>query len=303
MFNYNLPTQYFSYSQYSKWKWSKKEYFQRYFNRQKDDHTPFTIFGQRIAENLEAIHFEAEPPHDLVNFEVVSKKLKVLGQPEVHIVEELEPGLKVQAYIDTATDDLQLIHDYKTGQKPREQNWKEQLMLYALLIYLQHGFIPSCGIQFMQTKVMAEGAIVELTGNTKVFEYTFTYDELMSFKDRFIGIAKEISNNYTAWLGDSIREQEFIAFSQAREKLQYWKTETERLERLWREHMTGHGVTRYEHAKGVYQEVKQKRWIIADTFADQVKTDKKLLAEKHKEKGWIEQNEITTYRFQQKKEK
>jgi len=300
LFQYDLPTRHLSTSQVSKWAYSKREYYKRYFEGIKDTETPVLRFGIQFADNMEALHDGEQPPHDIPGFMQVAEQLSILGVAERHMVHELDAGLSFQGFLDTSTPDLTQVYDYKTGARAWSQERAEQsgqLLDYAIMVYEQYDIIPEVGIEWAETQYKAGGAIIELTGRVETFYYQPTLNMLQGRKANLIATAKEITRNYKAWKGETVREAILNKYAQADARLKYYKEEVERLKLEWIEHMKGHGVSRYEGERGTFQEVVQKRWKPIDEYQDRYKNEMKEIKDRYKNEGLMEQVEVPTFRW------
>jgi len=252
LFQYDLPTRHLSTSQVSKWAYSKREYYKRYFEGIKDPETPVLRFG-----------------------------------------------------IDTSSPDLTQVYDYKTGARAWSQERAKQsgqLLDYALMVYEQYDIIPEVGIEWAETEYKAGGAIIQLTGKVKKFYYQPSLNALMLRKQTLIDTAKEITRNYKAWKGETVREAILNKYAQADARLKYYKEEVERLKLEWIEHMKGHGVSRYEGDRGTFQEVVQKRWKPIEEYQDRYKDEMKEIKDRYKNEGLMEQVEVPTFRWSPQKQ-
>ena len=305
-FQYDMPTRHLSTSQVSKWHYSKREYFKRYFEGIKPPPTPVLEFGTRFADNMEALHDGLEPPHDIQNFLEVAEQLNVLHVAERHLVHEIDAGLTLQGFLDTSTHDLTTVYDYKTGAREWTQervHESGQLLDYALLVQYETGHIPEVGIEWAQTEYRAGGSIIALTGKVWRYSYTPTPEQLRARHKVLVNTARDISRHYTAWKGETVRESILDKYAQAEARLKYYKEEVERLKHEWIDHMQGHGVARYEGAQGTFQQVVQKRWKPIEEFADRYRNEIKEVKDRYKNEGLMEQVEVPTYRWAPAKNK
>jgi len=132
---------YISYSQFSTWKSSKKDYFKSYFFGERFDGNAYTEFGNKVGEALEK--------GDFTGFDGLEK----LMLQEVTRLDEFERKVELDfgdfylfGYIDTNDKELETIVDYKTGALDKEAVYASpdyvQLDLYAAAIEQETGKLP-----------------------------------------------------------------------------------------------------------------------------------------------------------------
>jgi len=144
----NLPRRdkeglpYLSYSQYTTWKKSKRDYMRQYFLGFRFKGNAYTEFGTKVGEALENNDFS-----EFTNKE--AKFLKTVPRYDVFEYEVKLPmdGFYILGYIDTLSQDNKKIADYKTGSvatKEAEYASEDyhQLHIYAGGIKHDFGKLP-----------------------------------------------------------------------------------------------------------------------------------------------------------------
>lgn len=132
---------YISYSQHSKWKKSKKDYFKSYFFGERFEGNAYTEFGSMIGEALEKEDFSAFTAKE----KKVLKRVTRLDEFEREIKLQMN-GYYVMGFIDTNDKDLKILVDYKTGDMNKiavyEDEDYDQLGIYAAAIEQETGKLP-----------------------------------------------------------------------------------------------------------------------------------------------------------------
>lgn len=205
---YNLPRKYLSYSAYSLWKKNKDQFRQRYYEGEKPFETAETIFGKKIAKQLE-------------------QGVKINGvitgdRPEYCIEVELEPGLKLLGYLDNFIEKKLSVIEYKTGHKDPsgKSPWDQlkvrkhlQLVWYSLLVKIKHGRVGQwhtlqwLETRFAEKKISFEGheligtsKQLELTGHVQTFKRRIAQWERDLLIEDIKKVAREISDDYSAYI-------------------------------------------------------------------------------------------------------
>ena len=191
---------YISYSQHSKWKYSKKDYFKSYFFGEKFTGNAYTDFGSKIGEALENNDFSA---FDKVEIKTL-KKVTRLDEFEREIKWNLD-GFYVMGYIDTNDKDCKILIDYKTGDLNKvatyEDDKYDQLAIYAGAIAQETGTLPE----------QAHVELIERTGNAFRGEELALGKEVVSIpqdvspkkiekvRKEVIKVATEIADHYAVF--------------------------------------------------------------------------------------------------------
>lgn len=200
---------YLSYSQYSKFKRSPKEYYRQYFFGEPFDGNAYTDFGSLIGEALETGDFSAFSEEE----QKVLKKVTRLDQFEREITWDLN-GFVVTGYIDTndrkvVTDSVEgdkevvtTIIDYKTGALNKVAEYEDenydQVTIYAGAILQQTGAAPKKGwVELIERTGNAfKGEELKLGFKTVKIPQNVTKKKIKETETKLRAAAKEISDRY-----------------------------------------------------------------------------------------------------------
>jgi hypothetical protein len=196
--------EHFSWSQYELWHRSKREYWKRYSLEsvvgEKDN--KFYKKGKEFAKALET-GYVPEGSDDPFLPLVVSDVPR-LDHSEVRFEFNVDVDGKKKlciGYIDSATEDLGEMIEYKTGKEPWTDNRVEehdQLLFYALAFYKYHGWEitkkqpPNMFLVWIET-MDVEGKLL-YTGDYKIWQRKITLQDILSFEKKLIKTIREIDN-------------------------------------------------------------------------------------------------------------
>lgn len=204
---FNLPRGYLSYSAWQLWKSDKDRFRRKYYLNEDDFQTAETMFGHRIARELE----DGKAIKGVEKYEKAEKK----------ITTTLDNGLKLMGYLDGFTEDTLKIVEIKTGHLCRQgkapwNNLKvrrhKQLVFYCLLVKLKYGtYNPDVVLQWLETEFVdkeiefdghtltAQSRDLALTGRVETFERHVEEWELDTMLEEIISVAHEITEDFTVW--------------------------------------------------------------------------------------------------------
>lgn len=139
-----------SYSQISCFKKSREDYYNRYILKEPFVTNDYIKFGSKVGNALEKGDFSK---FDGLERSIL-KRIPRLDLFERRTVLNYE-GFSIFGFIDTCSNDLTEIIDYKTGGKNKEFQYSEkeydQLHLYALSLRQETGVTPSkASVQFIR---------------------------------------------------------------------------------------------------------------------------------------------------------
>lgn len=169
---------YFSWSQYSLWKTSKREFIKRYVNGEKQKTIRQFEKGHELAEYIETgliPHYVNDPLLELVGNSI--PKLKHHEEEfRVSLFHELlKKDVELLSYLDSSDGTGDIFYEYKTGKTPWTQELvdkHEQLDFYAAMQYIKYNKIPKCKLYWIETEE------VEFEGN-KELRYTGKIEEFV----------------------------------------------------------------------------------------------------------------------------
>jgi hypothetical protein len=206
---------YISYSQYNKWKTSKKDYFKSYFLGERFEGNAYTEFGSWVGEALENNDFSEFNPKEVE----VMKTITRFDQFERKINWDLGDFF-VMGYIDTndfipfkkadigkapSSDIKHIVKnivDYKTGAMNKvevyEDDGYDQVTIYAGAIEEETGFLPTKGwVELIERTGNAfRGEELKLGTKVVVIPQDVSKEAVDKVKKNLIKVAKEISASY-----------------------------------------------------------------------------------------------------------
>ena len=196
-----LPRPHLSISQINLWESDPSAYMKRYFLNIPDAPSPMMEFGKQFASDIEDYCKMSEsnqiitetdfnfPPNFLNN---------ILLYPHVEYKLEHDFGdFKFIGYIDNASQNLEIIRDFKTGTAAWTQNRLEnslQMKAYSLILFKQKSIIPTCFIDYYKTRI--KGKSIEWTDVHQTYQYTFSMVDLIETDSRIRKAAEEIAEAY-----------------------------------------------------------------------------------------------------------
>lgn len=176
---------YLSYSGFNLWQSSKTTFYRRYVLNESPPFTRELAFGKQVMADFEFAHGkfydmypEVRPPESwFVERELYDEVNNLMG------------------IVDCVAQDYHKFLEYKTGRVPWTQqkvNADEQLLWYAMLIYIRTEEIPTAELIWLETELIDEE--VYPTGRFEVFERTFTKREINAFLRKVIKTKQEIAD-------------------------------------------------------------------------------------------------------------
>jgi hypothetical protein len=173
----------------------------RYFLNIPDEPSPMMEFGKQFASDIEDYCKMSEsnqiitetdfnfPPNFLNN---------ILLYPHVEYKLEHDFGdFKFIGYIDNASQNFEIIRDFKTGTAAWTQNRLEnslQMKAYSLILFKQKSIIPTCLIDYYKTRI--KGKSMEWTDVHETYQHTFSMVDLIETDNRIRKAAEEIAEAY-----------------------------------------------------------------------------------------------------------
>jgi hypothetical protein len=166
----------------------------RYFLNIPDAPSPMMEFGKQFASDIEDYckgeKREFNFPNNFLN--------DILIYPHVEHKLEYDFGdFKFIGYIDNASENFEIIRDFKTGTAAWTQDRLEnslQMQAYSYVIFQQYGIIPTCFIDYYKTRI--KGKSMEWTDVHETYQHTFTMTDLALVQMRIIKAAEEIAEAY-----------------------------------------------------------------------------------------------------------
>jgi hypothetical protein len=166
----------------------------RYFLNIPDAPSPMMEFGKQFASDIED-YIKGEqrdfnfPPNFLKD---------IYLYPHVEYKLEHDFGdFKFIGYIDNASENFEIIRDFKTGTAPWTQDRLEnslQMQAYSLILFMQQTILPTCFIDYYKTRI--KGKTMEWTDVHETYQHTFTMQDLAKTEIRIRKAAEEIAEAY-----------------------------------------------------------------------------------------------------------
>jgi hypothetical protein len=166
----------------------------RYFLNIPDAPSPMMEFGKQFASDIED-YCKGEKrdfnfPNNFLN--------DILIYPHVEHKLEYDFGdFKFLGYIDNASENFEIIRDFKTGTAAWTQDRLEnslQMQAYSYVIFQQYGIIPTCFIDYYKTRI--KGKSMEWTDVHETYQHTFNMQDLAKVELRIRKAAEEIAEAY-----------------------------------------------------------------------------------------------------------
>jgi len=167
---------YLSYSQYTTFMASEKQYIKNYFEG-RTFHSKYLSFGKRFAEAVES------GTDDKQFLEVIAKLPKAQKHERKFLVDF--EGIPLLGFLDGFTKGKEFIIDeYKTGKVPWTQKKVDkhiQLLFYAIMVWKEYGIAPDkirIRLHWIETCEDTDGTLF-FTGKVKHFETRRTLKDIM----------------------------------------------------------------------------------------------------------------------------
>jgi hypothetical protein len=166
----------------------------RYFLNIPDAPSPMMEFGKQFASDIEDyVKGEQRDFNFPTNF-----LQDIYLYPHVEYKLEHDFGdFKFIGYIDNASENFEIIRDFKTGTAPWTQDRLEnslQMQAYSLILFKQQTILPTCFIDYYKTRI--KGKTMEWTDVHETYQHTFTMQDLIKVELRIRKAAEEIAEAY-----------------------------------------------------------------------------------------------------------
>ena len=189
-----LPRPHLSISQINLWESDPSAYMKRYFLNIPDAPSPMMEFGKQFASDIEDyVKGEQRDFNFPTNF-----LQDIYLYPHVEYKLEHDFGdFKFIGYIDNASENFEIIRDFKTGTAAWTQDRLEnslQMMAYSLILFKQQTILPTCFIDYYKTRI--KGKSMEWTDVHETYQHTFTMQDLAKTEIRIRKAAEEIAEAY-----------------------------------------------------------------------------------------------------------
>lgn len=255
---------YFSWSQYSLWHASKREFWKRYNQLQEQKGNKFFTKGKELGSYMET----GVEPHDnkdpmlthvgdkIPKYDVMEQELKLpFGDTEL------------LGYVDSGEFDYSAFVEYKTGKVAKKPAWTQdkvdehdQLLFYAYIYLMSSGVVPKCKLIWIETMDTPNGLMY--TGETYEFTRKFTKAEIMSFGVKIRKTIKEIKDfEYEEFEVSEVVIKRYIAIS---EEIAVLVAEQDLIKMETHKKLTDAGVTFGKGISGNFHLKNTKSWKYSD---------------------------------------
>jgi hypothetical protein len=180
----------------------KIEYMLSYFYKVNFPDVGFGGFGGKVGTALEVGDFSAFSPLEIETLKKV-ERLDVF-EKEIRIPFD---GFYLVGYIDTCTEDLKYIKDYKTASPSSKEKYYtddyKQLMIYAKGVHCEKGYYPErMNVEIIERKGNAfNGGIdaLSLGDNIWIVEKEISAEKIEEVAKYVEKTALEISEYWSVW--------------------------------------------------------------------------------------------------------
>lgn len=191
-----------SYSQIKCFKENKNDFISRYIIGEPFVSNEYIEFGSKVGEALETNNFNNF--HELE--EEILRKVERLDEFEKFVKLDFG-GFIMYGYIDSNTNDLSKIIDYKTGGKKKDLIYSKddytQLCYYALALKQEYGVIPEVAqVHFIRRggNLYRNQPLVVAQENPIIINIDISEERLKEVYWDTIEVAKEIESFYLDYL-------------------------------------------------------------------------------------------------------
>jgi hypothetical protein len=198
---YKLPQPHLSISQINLWESDPSAYMKRYFLNIPDAPSPMMEFGKQFASDIEdyckTFSSKEITPERIFNFPPNFLQDIYLYPHIEYKLEHDFNDFKFLGYIDNASENFEIIRDFKTGTAAWTQDRlvnSLQMKAYSLILFKQKGIIPTCFIDYYKTRI--KGKSMEWTDVHETYQHTFSMVDLVETDSRIRKAAEEIAEAY-----------------------------------------------------------------------------------------------------------
>lgn len=178
------PRPYFSYSQFSAFNYSRQRFLETYYYG-KEQESVYLDMGKRLGR---ALQFRKEKED-----EVIDKIRRQIPEAKIHEYEAKTnfQGIPLLCYFDGWDPEQFTLQEYKTGKKPSEASWRNQMLFYSLALYNEHKRLPSKITLYWCKTEMKENQLI-LTGQVKPYDIKVELKDVIMFAGEIIKTWEDI---------------------------------------------------------------------------------------------------------------
>ena len=286
---------YISWSQFSLWQKSKREYWKRYGLGEDRSQNKYFEKGRELSNAL-----EYDDDGEFSGDQLLSVVLA--GIPKLEIMERklevtLKNGEKVLSYLDSSDFLGEEFFEYKTGKVAWTQeavDKHDQMLFYAMSLYIASGrqIIPTAKLFWIETEQTEEG--LKYTGVIQEFGRHFTEQEILDFEDTLIAAIDEIEEfEYKELEIDDEVMDRYIELSDAVKEME---AEMDLIRLEIQVNMDADGVKYASATNGKFTMSERKNWTYSADLIDVVKKFAKQvsIAQAQEQKEKIATCNVTT---------
>lgn len=186
---------YLSWSQYSLWQTSQREFWKRYGLGEDRSANKYFAKGRELGEALEDNEDGENSTDDLLA--LVLTEVPKLDIMEHKVEVELKDGSKILCFLDSCDLLGEEFYEYKSGKIPWTQEKVEkhdQMLFYALSLYIKSGRMrtPDCTLIWVETEQTENG--LKYTGVVERFTREISIKDVEEFEDKLIKAIQEIED-------------------------------------------------------------------------------------------------------------
>ncbi len=210
---------YISYSQYTKWKKSKREYIRSYFFKEGYETNEYAEFGTKVGEALENNDFSGFTKEEQEFLSTVPRLDEFEREVDLYFEEY---NFRVMGYVDSSnitaihvldsnppitTVQSNYILDYKTADIESKRAYYEsdeysQLDIYSMAIEQETGLLPDKVevVMIGRSGNAFKGEKLKLTCEQETISRTISGERLEAVRKDLVKVAKEIADYYSIYL-------------------------------------------------------------------------------------------------------
>ena len=288
-----------SWSQYSLWKTSKRQYYKKYSLGEESKTNKFFTKGKELGSYLQMLNENVDNVDSKILAESISSDpmLFKIGQivPTLDIMEDkLETeisGVKTISFVDSANIENTEFLEYKTGKVDPKGNdpWNQdkvenhgQMLFYALSYYIKSGreSVPKGMLVWIETieeDVVDElgnfsHTILKFTGRVEMFLREFLVAELVDFEKDLLKTVKEIEDYEYNEL--EVAENVVERYIELKKMMDSCKKEMDAIKSEVLVEMNLDEVKYAASTKGRFSITERKSWSYSDVLTNTIKESK-----------------------------
>ena len=290
---------YLSWSQYSLWQTSKREYWKRYGLGENRSANKYFAKGKELGEALEDNLDGENSTDDLLS--LVLAEVPKLDFMERKMEVCLANGEKILSYLDSCDIEGLEFYEYKTGKIPWTQVLVEkhdQMLFYALSLYIASGrtAIPDSKLIWVETEQTENG--LRYTGLVEQFTRTFTIPEITGFEEQLIAVILEIEDFEYVEL--ELEDELVDRYIEVNDEIKRLQSESDLIRLEVQLLMESEDVKYATSTNGKFSISERKSWVYSDSLTT-VKSDFdkqiKIAQSQEQKDGTAKQEVSTSLRF------